>query len=491
MRRFWTGLEFLLLPLFLLCFAATAVSLAGPGKEPAPVVVKKQPSKVAAVVVPFLLQENWAPDKEPLDIQLTPLAPRETEAGKTIRRWEVRYTSHEWKGEPVRIFGFLACPERKAKEKLPALLLVHGGGGYATLDRVVEAAERGFVALSIDLPGKGTNRENFSRSSGPDMTVEQIYTVMPSLRESYLYHAIRAQRRAISLLAQRPEVDTTRIGMMGASWGGASGLITTSLDKRVRCFVNVFGAGYVREGSTWEHHFAKMPAGAFDRWEANYDAARYVGQIKVPVLGVAATNDGCYWLPQFMKTLREVGSKNTQLLVLPNKDHKLDAPAHTAIYRWLEAQLSTQKTRLPDLHNALRIASQLQETKDASGKARRMASVSVALSGPAPHRIEVSYAPVLAGEGHTRRVWHTLKGQSGEAVQVPVPTDLTYVFATVIYRDGSRYSTPVHTVGRMAMASGYVHALPVPFMTNRTAEVVAQAQAVSAKTSTAGAPVGR
>ena len=366
--------------------------------------------------------------------------PNASAEGHLVHCYQVRFTSHLWHGQPVRIFGFYAAPA-DVSSKVPALLLVHGGGGYGTLGRVVEAAGHGFAALSIDLPGKGTNREKFSRSTGPDMTVPQIFATSPAVSDSYLYHAVLAQRRAVTFLCRRPEVDPKRIGLVGASWGGATGLLTTSTDRRVKCLVDIYGSGFVRGGSCWAGYFAHhLSPAQFDTWEANYDASRYLADIHVPVLGITGTADGCYWLPQFQQTMRGIHPA-PRLLCLPNFDHKIDLPTRAAFFRWLTVQLQPQTASpLPSPPHALRAADSPH-------------GYSVSLqAAPNAQTAEVSYVAATASGGLTRYRWTTLPCRllpNGRwAVTIPAAPGATYLYATVAYPDGFRESFPVHTVAR-------------------------------------------
>lgn len=396
-----------------------------------------------AAPIPILKQLNqsgWTPDA-PLQETLQPL-PQAFAGGHAVSCWLVRFTSHLWHGQPVRIFGFYAAPaDASTQAKVPALLLVHGGGGYGTLGRVVEAAGYGFAALSMDLPGKGTGREKFSRSTGPDMTVPQIFATSPTISDSYLYHAVLAQRRAITFLCRRPEVDPKRIGLVGASWGGATGLLTTATDTRVKCLVDIYGSGYVRGGSCWAGYFAHhLTPAQFDTWEANYDASRYLADIHVPVLGITGTADGCYWLPQFQQTMRGIRPA-PRLLCLPNFDHKIDLPARAAFFRWLEVQLMPKiVSPLPTPPHALRVSDSPQ-------------GYAVSLQAdPHTQTAEVSYVAATANGGLTRYRWTTLSCRllpNGRwTTTIPAAPGAAYFYATVAYADGFRESLPIHTVAR-------------------------------------------
>ena len=75
-----------------------------------------------------LAQSGWTPDA-PLEEEVEPLPPARA-GGRLVKCFQIRFTSHSWHGRPVRIFGFYAAPASRGR--VPALLLVHGGGGYGT-----------------------------------------------------------------------------------------------------------------------------------------------------------------------------------------------------------------------------------------------------------------------------------------------------------------------------------------------------------------------
>ncbi|NSW54419.1 MAG: alpha/beta fold hydrolase [Armatimonadetes bacterium] len=400
-------------------------------------------------VLKALLEKGWALGA-PLEATY-----RELSGPRGIACREVRFKSHDWGGKPVRIFGYYAYPKSR-NGRVPGLLMVHGGGGYATLDRATEAAAQGYAALSIDLPGRGTLREGKSRSTGPAMTVHQLFTVKPDLRDNYIYNAVLAQLRAVSFLRTRPEVEPKRIGLIGVSWGGATGLITTSLDRRITCFVNIYGAGLLWDGSTWHEYLRKLPEGEFRLWEANFDPSRYVPDIRVPVLGVTGTNDNCYYLNRFLRTLRAI-KPAPDLVLRPNLDHKIDDKARSSCFRWLGVKLKGDHAKAPPRLAAMKI--------EATTKGAR---VSVQAGGQVAVRgAEVCYGPV-GDVGWTNREWRTVNGSPDRyatwwSADIPLPTQITYVFASVQFADGSLLSTPVHSVATAVIDSKKL-ALDVPFM---------------------------
>jgi len=210
------------------------------------------------------------------------------------------------------------------------------------------------------------------------------------------------------------------------------------------------------------------------------------------VLGVAATNDGCYWLPQFLRTMRVVGARaaavpsryapDVQLITLPNRDHKIDPAAHTALYRWLQARLDGKRNDAPALAgDALRVSPELTEKRGWEGlPLGRFASCSMTAgkSNRKVTRVEIVYASVLPGDSHHARVWTILPAiwdaRGAWHAELPAPTTLTYAFATIYGADGSIVSTPVTTIARADVLDRGLTAFAVPFLTNRPAIVLAR-----------------
>ena len=55
-----------------------------------------------------------------------------------------------WKGKPTRVFAFLGMPDHTAGEKVPAMVLIHGGGGTAFAKWVKFWNSRGYAAIAMD-----------------------------------------------------------------------------------------------------------------------------------------------------------------------------------------------------------------------------------------------------------------------------------------------------------------------------------------------------
>ena len=254
----------------------------------------------------------------------------------SIRVEKVYYFSRPFTGAPTKIFGYYTYPTRRSG-KLPAILLSHGGGGTASLERAVSWSKRGYAVLAIDLPGKGENRER-SRSTGPDMDVPNLLLTRPDPSYNYLVHAVAAARYGINYLSQRNEVDPERIGMIGLSWGGVITLLTNGQDKRLKAAVNVFGAGYIPEACTWQDYFNGMSTEEMKTWDACLDPKNFLASQNAPILFITGTNDHCYYLPTFQKSYEEVRAEKN-IYLIPNLKHKFMAAAQFPALTWLDQKL--------------------------------------------------------------------------------------------------------------------------------------------------------
>ncbi|WP_189060481.1 alpha/beta fold hydrolase [Longimycelium tulufanense] len=162
---------------------------------------------VLALVVALLALAGivgWSPD----DAEPAPIATRDV---------QIDVVDGPAKDQRVQIDATFYLPERVPA---PAVLIAHGFGGSkdSVADDARELARRGFVALAYSARG-------FGRSTG------QIALNSPD------YEVADAQQ-LLDWLARQPEVTTDgpgdpRVGVTGASYGGALALLLAGTDRRV------------------------------------------------------------------------------------------------------------------------------------------------------------------------------------------------------------------------------------------------------------------
>src|SRR3954466_10801075 len=91
---------------------------------------------------------------------------RVRQSDRTLDLSEFYFPAGTWKNKPIRAFGYYARPAQTA-EAIPAILLIHGGGGTARPWWARQWAQRGYAALAINLYGQGP-REQKLPDGGPD-----------------------------------------------------------------------------------------------------------------------------------------------------------------------------------------------------------------------------------------------------------------------------------------------------------------------------------
>jgi dienelactone hydrolase len=232
----------------------------------------------------------------------------------TLRR--LLYESEPYQGKPTRVFAYYAEPE-KVDGKLPAMVLVHGGGGTAFGEWAQLWAKRGYIAIAMDLAGHGEGRKRLP-DGGPNQ--DDAARFKPhEVKDMWSYHAVAAVIRAHSLLRSLPNVDAKRVGVTGISWGGYLTCIVAGVDDRFKVAVPVYGCGFIHENSVWNPTFAKMPDDWRKTWVENFEPSKYLGKAKMPMLFVNGTNDFAYPLDSYQKSYRLVKDRN--LCVTVNMPH--------------------------------------------------------------------------------------------------------------------------------------------------------------------------
>ncbi|MCL4204465.1 MAG: acetylxylan esterase [Pirellulaceae bacterium] len=246
---------------------------------------------------------------------------------------EVYYENEPYRGQATRVFAYFAKPA-DGEGPFPGMVLVHGGGGTAFAEWARLWAERGYAALAMDLAGRGPDRDRLA-DGGPDQSDTEKFGPFDehSIRDVWSYHAVAAVIRGHSLLASLPEVDGSRTGVTGISWGGYLTCIVAGLDDRFKAAVPVYGCGFLHENSVWLPRLAGMESAQRTRWVDNFDPSRYLPGVNCPILFVNGTNDFAYPLDSYRKSYRAV-SGTRQLCVTVRMPH-----SHPAGWKPIEIDL--------------------------------------------------------------------------------------------------------------------------------------------------------
>ncbi len=243
-------------------------------------------------------------------------------AGVTVRQVVFRL-----RGE-AEVLAVIAAPVAPGKH--PGMLVLHGGGGCAEAEKAIAWAQRGYVSVAPDLPGIAEPKKlvhSKGRWSGMKYG-EGRYVANPNVEASLLVDAVLSALKSLDLLCAQRDVDTSRIGVVGISWGGYMTTMLCGLaGDRVRAGFAVFGCGFY-ELTSQQPTLLKMPVAEREQWMKWLDAGRRAPGIKAAFFTAGAANDFFYWPRAVQATLDAIpGEKNH--LFAPNANHKTPLPGGT------------------------------------------------------------------------------------------------------------------------------------------------------------------
>jgi len=248
------------------------------------------------------------------------------------------YEGLPFQGKPTRVFAWYGLPKQYSGGKVPAIVLIHGGGGTSNVRWVRLWTERGYAAISMDLCGKAYGktdgqgqRHDMAGPSGWDDSFGQ--TDWP-IEDQWTYHAVADAVLANSFLRSAPEVDAERIGVTGISWGGYLTCIVAGVDDRFKFAVPVYGCGFLDEDSVWLGRFKSMGEQNAGKWLGNWDPSVYLPNAKMPMLWVTGTVDFAYPLSKVRKSYR-LATGDRYLSIQPGMKHSHpdgEVPAEIAAF---------------------------------------------------------------------------------------------------------------------------------------------------------------
>ena len=111
---------------------------------------------LAVLLSLFRLEAQPAPASPPWDLHALEAAPKWTvlERPKLEGVNALTFEGVPFQGHPTRVFAWLGLPAVKSGEKVPAMVLVHGGGGSAFEEWVRLWVGRGYAAIAMDNCGQ-------------------------------------------------------------------------------------------------------------------------------------------------------------------------------------------------------------------------------------------------------------------------------------------------------------------------------------------------
>jgi hypothetical protein len=218
----------------------------------------------------------------------------------------ITLTGLPFHGRPARVFAWLGIPNVKAGAKVPAMVLVHGGGGTAFEEWVRLWVGRGYAAIAMDTCGQvpvGTYGHWIRDEQGGPPGWGGFDQIDWPREDQWTYHAVADVILAHSLIRSLPEVDPERTGVTGISWGGYLTCIVAGVDNRFKLAVPVYGCGFYRD-TVFGEAIDKLGSESAERWLAMWDPSVYLGKAEMPFLWVTGSNDFAYTMNALQRSYR-------------------------------------------------------------------------------------------------------------------------------------------------------------------------------------------
>jgi dienelactone hydrolase len=287
---------------------------------------------------------------------VSPLKPEQIERidlGDIVRE-KVTYTVEG----SERVPAFVLLP-KKAHARRPAILCHHQHGGEFNIGKdgpaglgsepgqhyALELARRGYITMTFDALCFNERQDPTGKLHGGDYErYEAMYrlTEGTTLQAKYVWDA----QRALDYLESRPEVDASRLGMIGHSLGGQETLFTTAVDTRIRAAVSSCGFGSLRtlKRDHINHNYALFVPGL----ASNGDYAAVLALVAPrPFLVAARTDDPIFPKDGFEETIEAArrayvakGATERLSTFFEPGEHAFSPPMREAAYTWLDRWLA-------------------------------------------------------------------------------------------------------------------------------------------------------
>jgi len=204
-------------------------------------------------------------------------------------------------GKQTKFFAYIGFPEdASADNKVPAMVLQHGGGGFAFPEWVRQWTSRGYAAIAISNTGyipKERGNPNFydlncwTRETGedwiltPDNNTTDMAVGEPDTQ--WLFHAILSGILARNIMLADERVDG-HVGLTGISWGGVITSLTMGFQPDFDFFIPIYGCAYLGESETWmKSYFTKQTC-------TLWDATKRLDNVKAPILWLNWAEDTAF-----------------------------------------------------------------------------------------------------------------------------------------------------------------------------------------------------
>ncbi len=250
----------------------------------------------------------------------------------------------------MRVHGWIAKP--KGPGPFPTMLVLPGAG-FAARPMPLEHARHGYFALDIQVHGQEVDQAVYEKKpAGTSPSYE-------SPEKHYFYSVYLNWLQAMNYLCSRPDVDQSRIVVVGGSQGGRGAVVVAAMDSRIAAAIPAIAHYADIPYLYWSRQCnssspqsdgmdrdAPPPLG--DNEESRcipyFDIKNFAPDVRCPVLMNAGLNDPISPATGVFATYQLIGSKNKQMIPLPGIGHDWSAEFDRRAWRWLDEILKLPPT---------------------------------------------------------------------------------------------------------------------------------------------------
>lgn len=331
-------------------------------------------------------------------------------------------------GKRTKIFAYMGFPQGASQtDKVPAVVLVHGGLGTAFADWVKYWNDLGFAAISMDTEGgqpkadttmdNGNHDErnvydgNADFAAGP--TNNGFEENIPT-EQMWMYHATSAVIAANSFIRSQTCVDADKVGITGISWGGVITSIVTGFDNRFLFSIPVYGTLSLYQKSFGDF----LNVHKNEKNAALWDTTDILKDCTTPMLIVNSDKDYAFSVDASSRTYL-AKKVNTFLTITPDLAHNQRTGAtHTSVAEFAQNMVAQDKYFVKFI--------QEPTTKEPVIQFRNTEDVKIT-------EIDVVYTE--SEKTNSSAVWQSLQQAKYNrgVVRLNVPENTKYCYVRIIY----------------------------------------------------------
>lgn len=244
----------------------------------------------------------------------------------------ITYDGFEYQGKKTKIFAYMGFPEGASADKpVPAIVLIHGGGGHPYMKWVKMWNDRGYAAIAMETTGYYPSNANVGITEGTDPNGKYIYgltedfaeegygnapnrtypTTYTEVQDQWAYHGISQVILASNILRQDERVDSSNIGITGISWGGTMVAQVLGYDNRYSFAIPIYGTAYLGDEMRSFSNFADPYVDALWAAERNLSNAN-----NVPTMWFAYDDDNNFCMLAYSKSYMHTAGYNDKNLLV-------------------------------------------------------------------------------------------------------------------------------------------------------------------------------